>query len=167
VPGANDTLTDRQANPVALQPVSSLNAWYDLDITALVRDWTADRQSNHGVVLRGFGHLSQVYHFGSSNHPMISLRPQLVIDYTAPVVPTPTPVTATPTATESLTPTVSVTPSPSPTPSVTASPTVTPPLTPTPGLEDQIIEIERRTGILEQLIRAIIDILQRASRVGP
>jgi hypothetical protein len=175
VPGANDTLTDRNPNPVDVVTVSSINAWYDLDITELVRDWTANVEGDNGVVLRGFGPLSLLYHFASSNHPLISLHPQLVIDYAAPERPTPTPITPTPTdtptpsATPGISPTatvtLSVTPSPSPTPSLTVTLTPTPAVTPTPGLEEQIQELERRTGILDQLIQAIIDILKRASRI--
>ncbi len=190
VPGANDTVTDRQADPVAVQAIPTLNVWYEFDITELVRDWTANPQTNDGVLLRGFGQLSLVYHFASSNHPIISLRPQLVIDYTAPEVPTPTPgtptATATTTRTPSATPAVSPTATPSPTPEAsptvtatapgtptvsptpvpTLSPTPTALLTPTPGFEDHVEDMERRVGILAQLIRAIIDILKRAGRIG-
>jgi hypothetical protein len=124
LPGVNDTMTDRAADPSAAQAVSALSTWYELDITQLVSDWVANPQTNHGVILRGLGYISLVYHFGSANHPTISLRPQLVIDYTAPQVPiTPTPGTPTPTrtatSTRTGTPTEVLTPSatPSPTPS--------------------------------------------------
>ncbi len=201
-PGVNDTNTDRDPDPVAVRTITSVKVWYEMDVTEVVQDWTLNPQGNYGFVLRGSGTLSVVYHFASSNHPTISLHPQLVIDYTAPEMPdTPTPEpstpTATPTMTLSATPstptatptmilsatpstptatpilTLSATPSPSPTatptgspsPVPTTSPTSTPSPSPTPGLEEQVTEMERRAGILEQLIWAIIDILRRASRV--
>jgi hypothetical protein len=178
VPGVNDTSTDRDPDPVAVQTVSSVKVWYEMDVTELVQDWATNPQVNYGVVLRGSGTLSVVYHFASSNHPTISLHPQLVIDYTAPEVPitlTPEPSTptATPTMTLSATPSLSptatgtewVTPTGSPSPVPTTSPTTTPSPSPGPELEEQIAEMERRAGILEQLIWTIIDILRRASRV--
>jgi len=187
VPGVNDTTTDRAADPTAVQTVSSLNTWYELDITPLVADWVANPQTNHGIVMRGFGHVSVIYHFASANHTIISVRPQLVIDYTAPEEPiTPTltrpPATATKTLTPSATPevsptataTVSATPEVSPTAMPTASstpeisPTPTPEVSPTPtlGYEELVIDMERRVGILEQLVRMIIEIFRRAGRMG-
>jgi hypothetical protein len=184
-PGANDTATDRTAEPVAMQNVAAINTWYDFDVTNLVRAWYADPQANKGLILRGFGQLSLVYHFASANHPTISVRPQLVVDYTAPETPlTPTPPTVTPTATRSLTPsatpllspTASATPSATPlisptatarlSPTATATSTPQPSATPTPGPEERITQVERRVSILEQVLRAIIDILRRAGRIG-
>ena len=121
MPGANDTETDRAADAAAVQTVSSLDTWYELDITQLVEDWVADSQTNHGVILRGLGYISVIYRFASANYPTISLRPQLAIDYTAPEVPiTPTPEMPTPTSTTTSTPTGTptgvLTPIPTPTP---------------------------------------------------
>jgi len=179
LPGAEDTSTDREANPVAMQNVSQLNTWYEFDITSLVNAWLADPRANYGVLLRGRGGLPLIYHFAAANHPTISLRPQLVIDYTAPATPlTPTPQPPTPTYTRTATrsptpldsPTATSTPSITPTSSPTASPTVTatpgPSPTPTPDFESRLEDMEGRAGILEQLIWAIIDIFRRASRIG-
>jgi hypothetical protein len=178
LPGAEDA-TDRETTPVALQNVSQLNTWYEFDITSLVSDWVASPEANCGMLVRGRGQLSLVYHFAAANHPTISLHPQLVIDYTAPETPlTPTPGPATPTRTQTATrtptplhsPTATSTPSITPTLLPTASPTVTatpgPSLTPTPDFESRVDEMEGRTGILEQLVWAIIDIFKRASRIG-
>ena len=119
LPGANDTNTDRTADPVAATSVAAVGTWAELDIGELVRGWVANPASNLGVILRGTGSIPSVYQFGSSNHPSISLRPQLVIDYTAPIVPTPSAPTATATATASATPTEAATPSPTPTSALT------------------------------------------------
>jgi hypothetical protein len=173
VPGANDTTTDRAASPSAVQTVPSIDTWYELDVTNLVGDWVADPQTNYGVLLRGRGLASVVYHFASANHPTISLRPQLVIDYTGPGVPiTPVPPTPTPTATRTRTPsaTPEVPPTATPTLSPTATATVTltpaPSVTPTPGAEGRVEDMERRVGIVEQLLQTIIDIFKRASNLG-
>jgi hypothetical protein len=154
VPGANNTATDREAEPVAVQNVFANNTWYDFDVTDLVADWHADPQRNYGIILRGYGQLSQVYHFASANHSNISLRPQLVVDYVAPDITTTAMPLRTPTrtasatsiptpssigtATPSRTPTAAVSPSRTPTgrptwtPTPRPTPTSTPLLTPTP-----------------------------------
>lgn len=181
--GANDVTTDRATQPSAVQNVSALSTWYEFDVTSLVRTWVADPQANYGVVLRGQGDLSLMYHFASSNHPTISFRPQLVLDYTAPEGTTPaqTPLATssptqtswpsatsvaspTPSATASTTPQVSpsATRSPTPTASLTSQPTAT--LVPAPV--EPVADLERRVGVLEQVVRMIIDILQRAGRLG-
>ncbi len=82
--GANDTATDRRAEPVAVQNVSAMNAWYEFDVTELVKPWVADPRVNRGMILRGFGTLSLVYHFASANHSTVAYRPQFVVDFTAP-----------------------------------------------------------------------------------
>ena len=170
--GANDTTTDRAADPVSVQTVAALNTWYEFDVSALVRDWIAAPGSNRGVALRALGSVSLSYHLASGNHSTISVRPQLVIDYTAPEQPrTPT---ASPVATRTLTPTAGGTLTPTPagtlqatsTATQTPSATTTPQPTPTAVGEDVIVDMERRVGILEQLLRAIIDILQRAGKIG-
>jgi len=179
VPGANDTLSDRAPDAAAVQTVSTLNTWYEFDITALVRVWVSDAALNNGVVLLGGGSSSVDYHLASSNHPTLSARPQLVIEYTAPLTPTPPTATltatqtttpsATPVIVPTFTPTASATPLISPTPTLTEvpSPTATATLTPTSTAEPEelIQDIERRLGVLEQVLMAIIDILQRAGRL--
>jgi hypothetical protein len=119
LPGANDANTDRAADATAKTSVAALSTWFELDISDLVRGWFANPSSNQGVILRGTGSIPAVYYFGSSNHPTISMRPQLVIDYTAPVVPTPGTPTPTVTATATRTPTGVATLSPTPTTELT------------------------------------------------
>jgi hypothetical protein len=182
LPGVNDILTDREAEPLAVLPVSVLNVWYEADVTALLSTWASNPESNRGILLRGLGQLSLMYHFASGNHPITSLHPQLVIDYSAPVLPTPTPGTATATATATRTPTLTPTPTrtatspptitPTPTrtglpaPSPSATVTATPQPTATPGLEQEIEAMERRLSFLAQLLQAIVDIFRRAAGIG-
>jgi len=185
LPGANDTTYDRESLPVATANVAAVNTWYAFDVTTSVQKWASSIAVNHGWLLRGSGSISVVYHFASAQHSTLSLHPQLIIDYTAPEVPlTPTPVTPTSTATStatatsaptlSPTPTVTgtpqapdLTPTSPPTPSVTPteSGAVTPSPSPIPGDTGTVIDFERRTTVLEQLLRAIIDILRRAGRI--
>jgi hypothetical protein len=173
-------VADREADPHVVVPVSAVSTWHDVDVTALVRDWLADPSSNYGVILRAFGTVSVMYDLSSSRYPTISLRPQLVINYTAPVVPTDTPAaptaTRTTSATPTRTPTYTPTRSPTPTASATASPTATstgtlPPTAtstpmPTSEYEQEVEEMERRVSTLEVLLRSIIDIFKRAAGLG-
>lgn len=135
LPGANALGTDRTADPVATRSVLSLNTWYAFDVTALVGEWVHYPETNHGVMLRGSGTSAALYSFASANYPIVSSRPQLMIDCfipapTATPTPTDTP-TATPTATRTRTPTFTHTPTPgTPTP-VTPTPTPTRTLTAT------------------------------------
>ncbi len=138
LPGGNDTNVDRAATRTAVQTVGSVDTWFELDVTELVGEWVANPGTNHGVLLRGAGPISVIYHFASANYPTMSLRPQLQIDYTAPEVPaTPTPATPTSTEIPTITPTGTATP-PTPTPTGTptglASPTHTPTVAPSATL---------------------------------
>jgi len=84
VPGAGAVGSDRGAEPCATQTVSTLNTWYEFDVTSLVAAWCANPVTNAGVLLRGQGQISVVYHMASANHTPASLRPRLVIGYVAP-----------------------------------------------------------------------------------
>jgi len=168
IPGANDPVTDREPDPVAVQTVTGLGNWYELDITGLANEWVVNAQTNYGMILRGVGYQSVIYHLASANHSTMSVRPQLVLDYTAPEGP----ITPTPEVSPTATATVSGTPEVSPTGTATvsgtpeASPTATPEISATPDYEERIAEMERRAGILEQLIQMIMDIFRRASGIG-
>ena len=169
-PGANDTASDRAPLAAGVQPVSALNVWVDFDLRALVSGWATDPSTNHGLILRATGQQSVVYHFASGNHPSISLRPQLIVDYLAPEAsPTPRPPTETPTpppATETPTPTRTSTFTPTPEATPTETSTATPSATATKGPDERVAEVEQRLGLLEQILQAIIDILIRAGRIG-
>ena len=133
--GANQVGTDRASEPEAEQTVSEIAAWYEFDLTELVRDWCADPQTNHGLILRGLGALPLTYHMASANHTTPALRPQLVVDYVftgTPVAPTPT-STLAPTNTATRTPTATLSPSPSPTRTLPPTATRTATATPTPS----------------------------------
>jgi hypothetical protein len=82
--GASQVGTDRVADPVAVQSMLAINAWYEFDITQLVAAWTSNSTTNLGLLLRGLGAQSVVYHIASANYTNMALRPQLVIDYTTP-----------------------------------------------------------------------------------
>lgn len=170
MPGANGPGADRETTPVVTQTVSLLKIWYEFDISDLVRGWVNSPQTNYGLLLRGLGSASVAYNFASANYPSISTRPQLVIDYTAPEATfTPLPKTPTPTPTQTLTPSAAPTPihtaTPSPAPII--SPTPTPIVGPTPtatSIMDYIADMERRVGIVQELLARIIDIFRRLSQ---
>ncbi|MGC8785986.1 MAG: DNRLRE domain-containing protein, partial [Anaerolineae bacterium] len=174
-PGANGPGVDREVSPVASQVVSLLKIWYEFDVSDLVRGWVTNPQANYGLLLRASGSSSAAYNFASANYPSISTRPQLVIDYTAPeatftplpMTPTLTPSkTLTPTTTPSLTRTATASPTPivSPTPTLAVTPVVTPMPTPT-SIMDFITEMERRVGVIQELLSRIIDIFRRLSEL--
>lgn len=184
-PGANDPLIDRSADPAATRSVLLSSGWYTFEVAALVRGWVADPQSNYGMVLRGSGVDPVAYSFASANYPIISVRPQLVIECmisTSPDTPTPTltptpsrtptlgtptPPTATPTVTR--TPTRTPTATPSATPTVTATRSPTPILTPTPtpkSIYEYISDMERRLGLVQEILLRIIEIFKRTTQLG-
>jgi hypothetical protein len=155
----------------------SIRKWYDLDVTSLVQDWIDGSRPNHGVVFRSLESTSSLW-FASAENSDRLLRPKLVITYGPGAVPTATPtalasptrsptplITGTPTTTPTQVPTATPTATPVPTATITPTPTVSP--TPTPAPEERLGEMERRVGVLEQLLRMIIDILVRASRISP
>jgi len=178
-PGANDTETDRSANSVAARSVVSASGWYTFDVGSLVRTWIDNPDNNYGVILRGSGADPVAYSFASANYPVISVRPQLVIDCIIPspsATPTPTltpmpsrtstPGTPTP---ATRTPTATPTATRSPTPTATATRSPTPMLTPTPtpaSVYEYISNMERRLALVQEVLQKIINILQRATLGG-
>jgi hypothetical protein len=175
LPGANDPLTDRSSNPATERSVLSSSGWYSFEVTALVRGWVGQPQINYGMILRGSGADSVGYNFASANYPVISVRPQLVIDYTilAPTdtptpsptrtLGTPTPATATPTITRTPTRTLTATPT------VTATRSPTPILTPTPTprpIEQVLSDLERRLGLVQEILLRIIEIFKQTTQTG-
>lgn len=113
-----------------------IGAWYELDITDLVRDWVAGRRPNYGIVLRGEETPGSEASWRGFSTKEGDYPPQLVVAYGPPATPTPTPSrTHTPTSTLPPTPTASLTATatatPTSTPSATASATFTPTYSPT------------------------------------
>jgi hypothetical protein len=51
VPGANDLLLDRRAEPESTVTTSGPLAWYRFDVSALVQEWL-DGMANNGTMLR-------------------------------------------------------------------------------------------------------------------
>jgi hypothetical protein len=164
--GANLPGVDRESLPAASRSVFSLSTWYTFDITQLVRTWVANPQSNYGLVVRGAGTASVIYTFATANYPVFSYRPQLSIDYVTVGPPvTPTPQTPTPTPTSTWTPT----PSPVVSPTATAVPSPTPYVSPSPtpkSISEFVYDMERRLGIIQQVLEWMIDIFQRASHTA-
>ncbi|NLG50066.1 MAG: alpha/beta fold hydrolase [Chloroflexi bacterium] len=111
VPGANGAGTDYEPSASAQRTLHAMNTWYGFNVTDLVKQWLAQPETNHGVLLRGGQASGWVgYKLASSEDGNMTIRPNLVITY-AEATPTATPTnTATPTATH----TPTVTPSPTP-----------------------------------------------------
>jgi hypothetical protein len=132
--GASGT-QDRAAVAATSVELNQTSGWVELEIAELVQTWLNDPATNHGLLLRGTANSALQYSFHSRHFSNTALRPQLVIQYTQRLTPTPRP-TATATLTTSPTPTPTVTHTPSrtptatPLPAETATPTAT--VTPTP-----------------------------------
>ncbi|NLE77017.1 MAG: DNRLRE domain-containing protein, partial [Chloroflexi bacterium] len=106
LPGGNG-LADRWMRPTDLITVTSLNTWYEWNVTEMVQDWVFTPGANKGLSLRVVDHPETPveYLFAAAEHPTSNLRPKLVVRYTLGPAPTATPVptsTPTPTATPQL-----------------------------------------------------------------
>ncbi|MGQ9567272.1 MAG: DNRLRE domain-containing protein [Anaerolineae bacterium] len=113
-PGANDPLTDRWFRPTDLITMTTVNTWYEWDVTEMVQDWVFTPGANKGLTVRVVDHPETPveYLFASSEYPTENLRPKLVVRYRLGPPPTATPVpthTPTPTPTPRLQATVTVT----------------------------------------------------------
>jgi len=104
---------DSDQTPLDQVQLSSDNAWYDLDVTQAVREWTPDWENNYGLLLRSASANAATYQFASSEDNVAMFHPKLVIVYDRSIG-TPAP-TATPTATSTPTRTRSPTPTRGPT----------------------------------------------------
>jgi len=83
-PGADGVLVDRAASASAAAVVSTLNIWYDLDITSLVQAWVMDPAANHGVILVPMSGTAARYDCYASEALQVGWRPKLTIYYRAP-----------------------------------------------------------------------------------
>ena len=72
---------DSDPNSLDVRQVSTVDAWYSLDVTAAVRDWAANPGSNHGLLLKGSSPTAVTYKFAQSEHTTQGYRPKLVISY--------------------------------------------------------------------------------------
>lgn len=84
VPGADGVLVDRAASASAAAVVSTLNVWYDLDITSLVQSWVTDPAANCGVILLPVPGTAARYDFYASEALQVGWRPRLTIYYRVP-----------------------------------------------------------------------------------
>jgi hypothetical protein len=94
---------DRLQTPESVVTVSTIYAWYHLDLTRVVDGWVNGWLPNHGVSLQAVDELDMdTVWFTASEDGTVANRPKLVVLYVPPPgwVPTPTSTpTATPTAT--------------------------------------------------------------------
>lgn len=106
------------------------NAWYEIDVTELVRAWAAGDVPNYGIVLLGEEAAGEDASWRSFYTREGEYPPELVVSIGSPETPTPTAsATSTPTWTHTPSPTWTHTPSPTATPNWT--PTLTSTTTPT------------------------------------
>ena len=128
--GTSAVGSDYLALPSSSRAVQAAQAWYQLNVTAAVRQWAASPGANYGLVLRGDGSSTVRYNFVSSNNSSATLRPSLTVTLAAATTATPVPPAATATSTQtSILPTATSTPTRTPNPP-SATPTAIPP-TPT------------------------------------
>jgi len=84
ISGCDDTTSDRAATRAAATVVSTLNLWYDFDITSLVQAWAANPGANYGLILVPAPGPATRYQFYSSESPHTGWRPILTIQYRVP-----------------------------------------------------------------------------------
>ncbi len=84
VSGCDDTTYDRASTRVAAAVISTLNLWYDFDITPLVQAWVANPAANRGLILLPVPGPVARYQFYSSESPHAGWRPMLTIYYRVP-----------------------------------------------------------------------------------
>ena len=101
--GAMGEDEDHDATVYASQWLNDAPAWYNYNVTDLVRQWVADGERNYGLLIHGYDGRGTLT-LSSSESP--SNKPELVIYYTE--------ATATPTPTNTPIPTPTLLPSPSP-----------------------------------------------------
>jgi hypothetical protein len=132
-PGGQDVQTDRPATSEASTVISGLWQWYEIDVTAAVRNWVEGNVPNNGLILLARGSDSGFYGFASASYSQPALRPVLSVAHLPPLSATPT-ASATPTRSPSSTaaPTQSPTASATTTPSATLGPTATTSVCPDP-----------------------------------
>ena len=110
--GADDTIDDRDPNPVCQVPMPDPSQWYTFDVTSLVQSWVDGARPNYGLLLYGTGNTVEMS-FYSSEYSIPAERPRLVVQYTYGSGPTPTNtpvISVTADATTSPTPTMTATP---------------------------------------------------------
>ncbi len=110
-PGAQGP-SDRTSHWNGQGTVITPGRWMRVNVTDFALQWQYAPGYNFGIVLIPFSKGSADFVFASSEHPDVHRRPMLIVGYTLPFAPTPTP-TATPTPTVTPTPTITPTPTPS------------------------------------------------------
>lgn len=90
LPGAGDVPQDRAAVAVGQVLLAEEERWYDLDVTALVREWVQNPASNYGLLLSASSAGSVQYDLYSSDHPDQTMHPHLAVVWHEPGAGTPT-----------------------------------------------------------------------------
>ena len=97
-----ESASDRSFSESGAAVISTVNTWYEWDITALVQDWVSNPAGNRGLIL--ISNHARELRFHSANAP--TNKPLLRVTYTAGGGPVPTvTITPSPTTTASVQPT--------------------------------------------------------------
>lgn len=123
--GCSDVLADHRASSEGAFVASGVQAWYELDLTALAREWKSGTLANNGFLLMGTDWSRAQFVFASSFHANSTLHPVLEVEYHHVGPPTDTP-------TATLSPTITNTPTQTSTATQTSTPTQTSTATATP-----------------------------------
>ncbi len=84
VAGCNDIASDRSGDVADVQGLDSFGHWYTFTITSLVDEWVRNPQNNFGLIIKGREGNQVQYSLRSSDSPIQSQRPFLVITYRVP-----------------------------------------------------------------------------------
>ena len=109
--GANKLEQDRSGVAEEGVDLTTVNRWYDWNVTRMAQEWVETAGQNQGVILKGRSeeNISVQWNFYASEYWQAEYRPKLTVIYAlGPATPTPTPTrraTATPTDTATPTPT--------------------------------------------------------------
>ena len=80
-PGAEDSVEDREAEPMGEVQISGASKWASIDITRMVQYWVQHPKENYGLLLKGVGGTSVEYQFASSQWLKVQQRPKLLVSY--------------------------------------------------------------------------------------
>jgi hypothetical protein len=132
--GCADPLQDLSHVSLDSVDMRHVARWYELDVTALVREWVDQPVTNYGLAIRSSSSASVQYDFYSSAFAEAAMRPRLEVVWSPGPTATPSPSQQPPsgfTPAPSVTPTLSPTPTAPPVPTGSPFPTATPSVTPT------------------------------------
>lgn len=79
--GANGIFSDRVDSPSSILQITTVNTYYEYDITSLVRGWVRYPQTNKGIIIVPESFSNVGYSIGSDNNYNLARRPILTVDY--------------------------------------------------------------------------------------